>query len=165
VYGLAQQCQGDMTIKSVMGEGTTVALYFPAIVGADGAHTQSGHSKSDTVLLVDDQPDVLETAVALFSHLGYEVLSANNGSEALETLRGNRDIKILFTDVVMPGISGIELAKIARSEFPDVKVILASGYTRSSLQDQSPELDAFDLIPKPYRLSDLIKILNAAHVK
>ncbi len=164
-YGLAQQCQGDMTIKSVMGEGTTVALYFPAIVGADGAHAQSGHSKSDTVLLVDDQPDVLETAVALFSHLGYEVLSANNGSEALETLRGNRDIKILFTDVVMPGISGVELAKIARSEFPDVKVILASGYTRSSLQDQSPELDAFDLIPKPYRLSDLIKILNAAHFR
>ena len=163
VYGLAQQCEGDLAITSVVGEGTTVALYFPAIVDANGAHPQSGHSKSEKVLLVDDQPDVLETAVALFGHLGYEVLSANNGVEALEALRVNGDIAILFTDVVMPVMGGIELAKIARREFPDVKVILASGYTRSSLQDQSPGLDAFDLIPKPYRLSDLIKILNAAH--
>ncbi|MBP1204763.1 PAS domain S-box-containing protein [Duganella sp. 1411] len=161
VYGLAQQCQGDLVIKSTEGEGTTVALYFPAIVGEDGAHSKSGHSKAEKVLLVDDQPDVLETAVALFGHLGYEVLSANNGIEALETLRGNPDIAILFSDVVMPGIGGIELAKIARREFPDVKVILASGYTRSSLHDQSADLDAFDLIPKPYRLSDLIKTLGA----
>ncbi|MEV4782013.1 hybrid sensor histidine kinase/response regulator [Burkholderia sp. LMU1-1-1.1] len=165
VYGLAQQCQGDLAITSVVGGGTTVALYFPAVADADGAHAGNGHSKSEKVLLVDDQPDVLETAVALFSHLGYEVLSANNGVEALATLRGNHDIAILFTDVVMPGIGGIELATITRREFPNVKVILASGYTRSSLQDQSPELDTFDLIPKPYRLSDLIKILNAAHVK
>ena len=165
VYGLAQQCQGDLAITSVVGEGTTVALYFPAIVDADGEYANNGHSKAEKVLLVDDQPDVLETAVALFSHLGYEVLSANNGTEALETLRGSGDIAILFTDVVMPGIGGIELAKIARREFPNMKVILASGYTRSSLQDQGSELDGFDLIPKPYRLSDLIKILNAAHVK
>ena len=85
--------------------------------------------------------------------------------DRLETLCGSGDIAILFTDVVMPGIGGIELAKIARREFPNMKVILASGYTRSSLQDQGSELDGFDLIPKPYRLSDLIKILNAAHVK
>jgi PAS domain S-box-containing protein len=163
VYGLAQQCQGDLAITSVVGEGTTVALYFPAIVDADGEHANNGHSKAEKVLLVDDQPDVLETAVALFSHLGYDVLSANNGVEALETLRASGDIAILFTDVVMPGIGGIELAKITRREFPKVKVILASGYTRSSLQDQSPELDSFDLIPKPYRLSDLIKILQTAH--
>ncbi|USX12397.1 PAS domain S-box protein [Oxalobacteraceae bacterium OTU3CAMAD1] len=163
VYGLAQQCQGDLAISSVVGEGTTVALYFPAIVDANGEHASNGHSKAEKVLLVDDQPDVLETAVALFSHLGYEVLSANNGVEALETLRGGGDIAILFTDVVMPGIGGIELAQIARREFPNMKVILASGYTRSSLQDQGSELDSFDLIPKPYRLSDLIKILKSAH--
>ena len=163
VYGLAQQCQGDLAITSVVGEGTTVALYFPAIVDADGEHASSGHSKAEKVLLVDDQPDVLETAVALFSHLGYDVLSANNGAEALDTLRASGDIAILFTDVVMPGIGGIELAKLTRREFPHVKVILASGYTRSSLQDQSPELDSFDLIPKPYRLSDLIKILQTVH--
>ena len=163
VYGMAQQCQGDLAITSVVGEGTTVALYFPAIVDADGEHASSGHSKAEKVLLVDDQPDVLETAVALFSHLGYDVLSANNGAEALDTLRASGDIAILFTDVVMPGIGGIELAKLTRREFPHVKVILASGYTRSSLQDQSPELDSFDLIPKPYRLSDLIKILQTVH--
>jgi PAS domain S-box-containing protein len=163
VYGLAQQCQGDMTIASVVGEGTTVTLYFPAIVAAPGSETEDPNGKPEKVLVVDDQPDVLETAVALFSHLGYEALAANNGVEALETLRANRDIAILFTDVVMPGIGGLELAKIAQREFPAMKLILASGYTRSSLQDQSPDLDAFTLIAKPYRLSDLIKILKTVH--
>jgi PAS domain S-box-containing protein len=163
-YGLAQQCEGDMAIRSVVGEGTTVAMYFPAIDTDGGqAGERDRHTKSEKVLLVDDQPDVLETAVALFGHLGYEVLSANNGIQALEALRSNHDIAILFTDVVMPGLGGIELGKIARREFPSVKVILASGYTRSSLQNQSAELDTFELIPKPYRLSDLIKTLGAVH--
>jgi PAS domain S-box-containing protein len=168
VYGLAQQCEGDLAISSVVGQGTSVALYFPAIVNADrgvGSGERERGTTPEKVLLVDDQPDVLETAVTLFGHLGYEVLSANNGIQALETLRSNRDIAILFTDVVMPGLGGIELAKIARRDFPAVKVILASGYTRSSLQNQSSDLDTFELIPKPYRLSDLIKTLNAVHAK
>ena len=165
VYGMAQQCQGAMKIDSRVGEGTTITLYFPAVAAAAQSAAASHENRAEKVLLVDDQPDVLESAMALFDHLGYEVLSANNGVEALETLRANPDISILFSDVVMPEMNGVELGKIARKEFPEMKVVLASGYVRSTLQDQTPDVEAFDLIAKPYRLSDLIKILNSLHTR
>ena len=104
---------------------------------------------------------MLETAIGLFGHLGYDVLAANNGAQALETLRGNPDIAILFSDVVMPGMSGVELGKTVQQEFPDVKVVLASGYLKSTLNDRIPDVGSFDLIAKPYRLSDLIRTLKA----
>ncbi|TFW31156.1 PAS domain-containing sensor histidine kinase [Duganella callida] len=160
VYGLMQQCQGALTLDSTLGEGTTVGLYFP--VDHDGEAAAGNHAGgAEKVLLVDDQPDVLETAITLFSHLGYEVLSANNGEQALETLRLNPDIAILFSDVVMPGMSGVELGKMVRDEFPAVKIVLASGYVESALRDQVPDVDNFELIAKPYRLSDLIKKMKA----
>ena len=160
VYGMVQQNQGALSIASELGKGTTVSLFFPALEG-DAAQEQGGGAAKERVLLVDDQPDVLETAMGLFGHLGYDVLAANNGAQALETLRGNPDIAILFSDVVMPGMSGVELGKTVQQEFPDVKVVLASGYLKSTLNDRIPDVGSFDLIAKPYRLSDLIRTLKA----
>jgi CheY-like chemotaxis protein len=112
------------------------------------------------VLVVDDQTDVLETAISLFTHLGYEALSADNGAQALDMLRRHPDIAILFSDVVMPGMSGWNWAGRA-ARIPDLKIVLASGYVKSTLRDQMPEVGDFELIAKPYRLSDLIKTLKA----
>jgi PAS domain S-box-containing protein len=160
VYGLMQQCQGTLTLDSRVGEGTSVSLYFPAVANeAEGE--QTGAESLEKVLLVDDQPDVLETAISLFSHLGYEVLAADNGAQALDTLRLNPDIAILFSDVVMPGMNGVDLGKVARQEFPDLKIVLASGYVQTTLRDQLPDIGNFELITKPYRLSDLIRTLKA----
>jgi PAS domain S-box-containing protein len=165
VYGLMQQSQGALSIESHVGQGTSVTLYFPALERKRDEPGANHETRAEKVLLVDDQPDVLETAIGLFSHLGYEVLSANNGVQALDTLRDNPDIAILFSDVVMPGMSGVELGRITRREFPSMKVVLASGYMKSSLQDQMPDVSSFDLIAKPYRLSDLIKTLSALHAR
>ncbi|NYE59469.1 PAS domain S-box-containing protein [Duganella sp. 1224] len=159
VYGLMQQCQGALTLASQLGAGTTVSMYFPA-VRQHGA-MEEAKGQAEKVLLVDDQPEVLETAINLFTHLGYEVLSADNGAQALETLRLHPGIGILFSDVVMPGMSGVELGKIARQEFPELKIVLASGYVKNALRDQMPDIGAFELIAKPYRLSDLIRTLKA----
>lgn len=159
VYGLMQQCGGTLTLESRVGEGSTVSLYFPAVAG-DGAGEEGAIACAEKVLLVDDQPDVLETAVSLFDHLGYEVLSANNGAQALDTLRRNPDIAILFSDVVMPGMSGVDLGKAARAEFPQLKVVLASGYVQTALREEMPDIGQFELIAKPYRLSELIRTLK-----
>lgn len=161
VYGMAQQCQGALTIDSREGEGTAVALYFPALSRDALADQESAAIGAEKVLLVDDQMDVLETAISLFGHLGYEVHSADNAEQALETLRQHPGIGILFSDVVMPGMSGVELGKIARAEFPDLKIVLASGYVKAALRDQMPDIGNFELITKPYRLSDLIRVLKA----
>jgi PAS domain S-box-containing protein len=158
VYGLMQQCQGTLVLESELGEGTSVSLYFPAVRAQAATEAKIAAEK---VLLVDDQSEVLETAINLFTHLGYEVLSADNGTQALETLRLHPGIAILFSDVVMPGMSGVELGKLARQEFPDLKIVLASGYVKTALRDQMPDIGNFELIAKPYRLSDLIRTLKA----
>ncbi len=159
VYGMMQQCQGALTLDSREGEGTVVSLYFPAVLNP--RQVDETAARAEKVLLVDDQLDVLETAIGLFTHLGYEVLSADNGAQALETLRQHPDIAILFSDVVMPGMSGVELGKVARREFPELKIVLASGYVKAALRDQMPDIGNFELIAKPYRLSDLIRTLKA----
>nr|WP_315259547.1 PAS domain S-box protein [uncultured Duganella sp.] len=158
VYGLMQQCQGALTLESRVDEGTAVSLYFPAVASEAPPSDPARHTEK--VLLVDDQPDVLETAISLFTHLGYEVLAADNGAQALETLRLNPDIAILFSDVVMPGMSGVQLGRTALQEFPHLKVVLASGYVQATLREQMPDIGSFELIAKPYRLSDLIRTLK-----
>jgi PAS domain S-box-containing protein len=159
VYGLVQQSNGGMQIESTPGTGTTVALYFP-VLEADDATAPAPKDANEKALIVDDQPDVLEMAVNLFSSLGYDVLSANNSEQALEILRRTPDIAILFSDVVMPGMSGTQLAKAALLHIPTLKVILASGYVDASLSEEDKDLEQFQLIAKPYRLSDIIKKLK-----
>lgn len=160
VYGMAQQAGGDLRIRSQPGEGTEIALLLPAQAPAGAADGSIHGDAADKVLLVDDQADVLDIGSQLFASLGYDVLSANSGSEALDILRRNPDLRILFTDVVMPGMSGIELAKTARQLRPGLKIILASGYLASALNDHKDDIGQFDFIGKPYRLSDIIKRLR-----
>lgn len=160
-YGLIQQAQGYIMLASVPGNGTTVSMYFPSL---NSAHLDtSAADAAEKVLLVDDQPEVLDMAAHLFRSLGYDVLCANNGSEALEKLGAHQDVAILFSDIVMPGMNGVELAKAARNQLPNLKVILASGYVASSLREHHDELQDFDFMQKPYRLSDLIKKLKSIH--
>lgn len=100
-------------------------------------------------------------AVTLFSNLGYDRLAANSGTEALNLLKQNQDIKVLFGDVVMPGMDGVALATAAKELMPHLKVVLASGYMSGSLHEKFGEaLTDFEVIAKPYRLPDLIKRLG-----
>jgi PAS domain S-box-containing protein len=160
-YGLAQQSGGDLTIQSELGRGTTISLYLPALADetVDGALK---YAADDKALVVDDQPDVLDMAVELFRSLGYEVLSANNGQDALEILKRTPDIGVLFSDVVMPGMNGIELGRQARNLAPAIKVVLASGYATPALDMDESGLEDFQFITKPYRLAEIIKRLRTA---
>jgi PAS domain S-box-containing protein len=160
VYGLMQQTGGFLDIHSDVGQGTRISMYFLAQTTADvSAHPDS--QPMEKVLVVDDQPDVLDMAVTLFSNLGYDPLAANSGTEALNLLKQNQDIKVLFSDVVMPGMDGVALARAARVLMPHLKVVLASGYMSGSLREKFGEtLNDFEVIAKPYRLPDLIKRLG-----
>jgi PAS domain S-box-containing protein len=158
-YGLAQQSGGDLHIESVLGQGATVSLYFPALAPDAGAK----EGKADTphkALVVDDQEDVLNMACELFRTLGYEVLSASNGIDALDILRRTPDLDVLFSDVVMPGMNGIELASKARALAPRMKIILVSGYAAPALVDGGSNLDEFDFITKPYTMSQILRQLR-----
>ena len=156
VYGLMRQSGGELAIQSIPGKGTTMSLYFPAL--GDGAESQSKAEQRDKALVVDDQPEVLGMAVELFQTLGYEVLSANNGAEALAILRRTPDIDVLFSDVVMPGMSGLELGHEARRVLPALKIILASGY--AALKADQAGVGDFQLISKPYTMAQILRQLR-----
>ena len=116
--------------------------------------------RSEKVLVVDDEPDVMEMAAALFRSIGYEVFTANNGPAALEVLERTNDISVLFSDVMMPSMSGIELARRARQLRPTMKILLASGYPLPALKEKHSGIDEFAFMNKPYRLADLAKKLR-----
>ncbi|WP_304502700.1 hybrid sensor histidine kinase/response regulator [Caballeronia sp. EK] len=163
VYGFIAQSGGDVLIRSEAGQGTVVSIYLPVATDTSGeADTLTGPAL-DAVLVVEDEPDLLEATAALFRSLGYEVLTASNGSEAMDALSRRDDIHILFTDVVMPrGIDGIQLARSTRDLRPDVRIVLASGYPLPALRAQHGQLDDFAFIHKPYRLADLLRTLGMA---
>jgi CheY-like chemotaxis protein len=153
VYGMVQQCGGEMKIVSQPAQGTTVCLYFPAT--SQEPVTGPPVPVADKVLVVDDQPDVLEMASEMFRTLGFNVIQANSGRQALEILARMPDIHLLFSDVMMPGLSGVELGKKAQEISPNTRVLLASGYTTSTAN-----LKGFEFVPKPYRIADILKKLR-----
>jgi PAS domain S-box-containing protein len=159
VYGFVKQSGGGIEILSTMNEGTTINLYLPAI---DEVSTGSAEREDTTekVLVVDDEPDVMDLAATLFRNIGYEVYTANNGYDALEILQRSADIAVLFSDVMMPHMNGIELAIQARRLRPDMKILLASGYPLPALKAQHSDIGGFSFMTKPYRLADLAKKLR-----
>ncbi|MEN3366866.1 MAG: hypothetical protein V7606_4140 [Burkholderiales bacterium] len=166
VYGFIAQSGGEIVLESKVGRGTTVSIYLPSIPGeadeADRDANADSRTGTDTVLIVEDEPDLMEVAAELFRSIGYEVLTAGNGHDAIDILKRRRDINLLFTDVMMPnGMSGIELARFTRKLCPDVKVILSSGYPLPALKAEHGNLDEFAFMIKPYRLSDLAKKIRA----
>jgi len=163
VYGFIAQSGGDVRIDSEPGRGTVVSMYLPVAKDASGdADTLAGRAL-DTVLLVEDEPDLLDATAELFRSLGYEVLTASNGSDAMNVLSRRDDIRVLFTDVVMPhGIDGIQLARSTRGLRPEIRIVLASGYPLPALKAQHGNLSDFTFIHKPYRLANLVRALGLA---
>ena len=162
VYGFIMQSGGEVELKSEMGKGTTVSLYLPALTDDEENAPVATHEKvKDKVLVVDDEADVMLATAELFRSLGYEVVTASRGRDALEILQRRQDIEILFADVMMAkGMSGIVLARAARQLMPELKIILASGYPMPAIQASHGNIDEFDFISKPYRLSELARKLR-----
>ena len=159
VDGFVAQSGGQLGIRSAVGEGTSVSFCLPAIVDADGPREAESKPAPTKLLLVEDDVDLQSVVLEALHCMGYAVLVASDATAALEILRRDPDIEILFSDVVMPkGMSGVELVDHACALRPDLKVLLASGYARSQIPT-IPECCAF--IPKPYRIEELEKRLGA----
>jgi CheY-like chemotaxis protein len=145
-------------------------LYFPCSEAAAAQTTVDGVRqdltpavRTELILTVDDNPTVLATTVLQLEALGYQTLAAHNAETALEMLDRDAKVDVLFTDIVMPGtMTGKELAKLARIKRPGLKVVYASGFPGiESTAGIDVDLDA-PLITKPYRKSDLERVLNTA---
>ncbi len=107
------------------------------------------------ILLVDDENSVRTFAQRALRKKGYTVVSANSAENALETLKIDKEFDLLITDMVMPGLNGIELSKLVQEQLPDIKIILASGYSEDILKGEFADIENMSFIPKPFSLSDL----------
>jgi len=156
VYGFVKQSGGHVKIYSEPGQGTTVKLYLPRSLHAAAPPPQQQPTTnlaltgSETVLLVDDDDIVRSTVGAMLEDLGYRVVSAADGPQALAVLGREPGVALLFTDVVMPGMSGRQLADQALKIRPELRVLFTSGYTENSIVHHG-RLDAgVELLSKPY---------------
>jgi PAS domain S-box-containing protein len=161
VYGFARQSGGHVQIYSELTEGTTVRLFLPAANAEPLAEAVSAtrnlpakSNKGECVLVVEDDARVRRVVVARLQEEGYRVIQAADGKEALSRIAAHPDIRLLFTDIVMPGgMFGDELAREARILRPDLKVLFTSGYAEPSLVGR--ELVEGTWLKKPYRAQEL----------
>jgi PAS domain S-box-containing protein len=162
IHGFAAQAGGRAEIRSKAGEGTAIRIFLPAtdrpLSGAVETIRAAKPPRDLRVLLVEDNEHVREFAHHLLDELGYRVLSAGSGEEALEVL-GREPVDVLFSDVVMPGLSGLELARLARRDQPALPVLLASGYSEEIVGSAGTE---FEIVRKPYDVGLLEAALGAA---
>jgi PAS domain S-box-containing protein len=162
VYGFAKQSGGSVMIESTLGEGTTVTLLLArsideaaAVVQAE-RDTEPTGSLSETILVVEDDDDVRAYTVGTLRELGYRVVEAHDGTAALHLLEKQENpVKLLMTDVVMPKMSGSELASTARQHQPDLKILYTSGYPRDAIMRDGRLDTGVDLLPKPFTLRNL----------
>jgi len=170
VHGFVKQSEGFLAIASAPGQGTTVELYFPrtTAVGVMAApdHEIAGELPEgrETILVVEDDERVREAVLGMLESLGYHVLHASSGPEALEVLQEGEEVELMFSDIVMPrGMTGVELAREARRRRPDLKILLTSGFAGGRPGREppaTPQTGEFPFLPKPYTVSDLARRLR-----
>ena len=164
VYGFVKQSAGHVNIYSEEDHGTSVKIYLPK------SDSEAGVSKDkvagddevptgdETVLVVEDDAGVRETAVLLLEELGYRVIETEDGPTALAALDEHPDVDLLFTDVVMPGgMSGAELARKVLDLRPDIKVLYVSGYTENAIAHGGVLDEGVELLGKPYLKKDMAR--------
>jgi CheY-like chemotaxis protein len=170
VYGFVKQSGGHVKIYSEVGQGTCVKLYLPRHHG-DGALLELSSEPfipprarhGETVLVVEDDPDVRTYTVEMVSDLGYQVVSAPDGPAALQLLQARPELRLLFTDVGLPGgMNGRQLADEAVRRQPGIKVLFTTGYARNAIVHHGRLDPGVEVIFKPFTYSDLAAKIRKA---
>jgi PAS domain S-box-containing protein len=168
VYGFVKQSGGHIKLYSEEGYGTTFKLYLPR---ADGPLNETAEAStavaliggSETILLVEDDPVVRASVTTQLEALGYKAVTAASAQEALAIIDSGAAFDLLFTDVIVPGaMNGRRLAEEAAKRRANLKVLFTSGYTEDAIVHHGRLDPGVLLLPKPYRMSDLARMLRKA---
>src|SRR6266566_2058323 len=169
VQDFVKAVNGFLTIESRIGEGTLISLFLPraaeAITAPVSAESAAGIPLGDgeLVLLIDDDQKVLEATYGLIESLGYAVISASNGPQALALLDHGEPVQVVVSDVVLPGgMSGYDVALDVLRRWPTIKTVLVSGFHDGRYQRNDKALDIVQVLPKPYTREQLARALRRA---
>jgi PAS domain S-box-containing protein len=168
VEGFARQSGGFMTIESAPGEGTMVKVVLPRAPevsesSAPDKEAKQSKARGETILVVEDDPDVRALAVSILRRLDYRVFEAQDGQAALEILQKPQPIDLILSDVVLPGgLSGPELVTRGKGWQPGIKALFMSGYATDVLGDRDQQNAAGDLLKKPFRRAELTERVRSA---
>ncbi len=161
VFGFVKQSGGHVKIYSEPGEGTTVRVYLPRFFGADGTAPTHGPAEkparpaTETILVVEDDERVRASTTDAIRELGYSVIHAGSGEEALRKLGENPSIALIFTDIVMPAMNGRKLAEEATARMPGLKVIFTTGFTRNAVVHNGVLDHDVHFLAKPFTIDQL----------
>lgn len=166
VFGFARQSGGEVTVTSEVGHGSTFSLYLPRVApdllpqrqAPNTAPAVAGSGMS--VLVVEDNIELANFAADGLTELGYSITLVDNATDALAELVVDADrFDVVFSDVVMPGMTGLDLAQAIRDRGIDVPIVLTTGYSQALSQDG---VAGFDLVQKPYSIEELSRVLHRA---
>jgi PAS domain S-box-containing protein len=167
VYGFAKQSGGTVDIESIPGGGTIVSLLLPRAFEAPAATVSRADSHVDneratgSVLLVEDDDNVASLVSEMLRELGYDVMRAESAERALTALASDRNVDVVFSDIMMPGgMNGVELAKEIRRRRPDIPILLTSGHVEAA--KRNAPIPGVEILVKPYEISHLASSLNRA---
>jgi two-component system NtrC family sensor kinase len=168
VYGIVKQHQGWVEVQSQVNHGTAFHIFLPALTGGEAGQTAPPATSTtaararETILVVDDEPDLMELVAQVLESGGYQVLAAGSGAEALEQwAKRQGDVHLLLTDIVMPdGMTGRMLADRLRSEDPRLRVIYTSGYSAGVPGTELANLEEQNFLAKPYRPATLLQVVR-----
>jgi PAS domain S-box-containing protein len=168
-YGIIRQNHGFVKVDSVQHQGTTFSIYLPRISPSEGKAPQAEPSctaapRTETILLVEDNPGMLQLTGKMLENLGYHVLTASTPSEASRLAQESTHIHLLVTDVIMPEMNGPELSRHLRQQLPHLKILFMSGYTADAIEDPGFLNGNVGFIEKPFSLKHLAqKIREILH--
>ena len=164
VYGFAKQSGGEVEVTSKLGTGTTFTMYLPRVSSSRRpAEPRTSNVRQPQaegcVLVVEDNPEVGAFAEQALADLGFKTRRATTAAEALGLLEDGNEFDVVFSDIVMPGQSGIDLARVVRQRWPDLPVVLTTGYSDALAMQHE---DSFPVLHKPYSLDSLSTALGKA---
>lgn len=168
VYGIVKQNLGSIYVNSVIGVGTTIKIYWPASIQEEAPEAERrasllGKSGAETILVVEDDDNVRRFTVSALNEMGYKVHQAASGKEALNMVdKVNIVPDLMITDLIMPEINGMVLAKEFRSMFPDIKIIITSGYPNKHILNIEELEENVYFLQKPYSINILLEKIHTA---
>ncbi|CAN0501866.1 unnamed protein product, partial [Discosporangium mesarthrocarpum] len=166
VYGIVKQSGGAVRVNSTPNSGTVFELFFPGLAEEEIKVSEKFEARdvatgSETILLVEDDEGVRELMTTGLSMLGYKIHAACNGQDALQILsEHDAEIGLMVTDVVMPGMSGGELAELTRERHPDIKVLFLSGYNNDEVVKRGVTQGDIRLLRKPFTIDEFSQVVR-----